>query len=696
MKKTYEIKDLDCTVCAQKVADAINKIPEINNAQINFMAKKITIEADKENWDEALQKAAKVCHDIEPDCKIVIDEHNHESEHEHEHCHEHHSKKLFIIRIIAAVVFGALCFAFDNKNLKLTFALIAYFIIGYDVLCQAIRNIFRGQIFDENFLMTIATVGAFFIGEYPEAIAVMLFYQIGEAFQDAAVDKSRKSITSLMDIRPDKANVCRNGEIISVNPEDVAVGEEIVIRPGERVPLDGVIISGKSSLNTAALTGESLPQDVQEGANAISGCVNISGVLRVRTTKVFGDSSVSRILNLVEKSSENKSKSEKFITRFARYYTPIVVAAAVCLAVIPSLFLGHWQEWLNRALVFLIISCPCALVISVPLSFFGGIGGASKKGILVKGAEYLEKFSQCKTFVFDKTGTLTKGKFIVSQIVSKDLPEEKLLELAAAVQWFSSHPISQSIKDKYGKKIEESRISKSEELAGHGVHAVVDGMDIYAGNKRLMEQIKVTPDNISHTGTEVHIAIDGKYAGYIIISDEIREDSAQAIKDLKQLGIKKTVMLTGDRCEAGEAVANFLKLDDAFTQLLPENKVECIERLEAEGFGPLVFVGDGINDAPVLARADVAVAMGGLGSDAAIEASDIVLMEDKLSQLPVAMKIARKTMKIVHENIVFALGVKMLILILGALGLAGMWLAVFADVGVSVIAILNAMRTLKG
>lgn len=687
MKKTYEIKNLDCAVCAQKVENAINKIPEINNAQINFMAKKITIDTNKENWEEALRKAAKVCHDIEPDCEIVINEHN----------HEHYSKKFFIIRIITAVVFGTLCFMLGNdEKSKLIFALIAYVAIGYDVLWKAIRNIFRGQIFDENFLMTIATVGAFFISEYLEAIAVMLFYQIGEAFQEAAVNKSRKSITNLMDIRPDKANVCRDGQIISVNPEDVAIGEEIVIRPGERVPLDGIIISGKSSLNTAALTGESLPQDVQEGASIISGCVNINGVLRVRTTKVFGDSSVSRILNLVEKSSENKSKSEKFITRFARYYTPAVIIAAVCLAVIPSLLLGHWQEWLNRALVFLIISCPCALVISVPLSFFGGIGGASKRGILIKGAEYLEKLSQCKTFVFDKTGTLTKGKFVVSRIFSKDLPEEKLLEFTAAVQWFSNHPISQSIRDKYGKKIEESRISKSEELAGHGVHAVVDEMDIYAGNKRLMEQIGIVPDNISsHTGTEVHIAIDGKYAGCIIISDEIREDSAQTVKDLKQLGIKKTVMLTGDRRETGEAVANFLKLDDAFTQLLPENKVECIERLEAEGFGPLVFVGDGINDAPVLARADVAIAMGGLGSDAAIEASDLVLMEDKLSQLPVAVKIARKTMRIVHENIVFALGIKMLILILGALGLAGMWLAVFADVGVSVLAILNAMRTLK-
>lgn len=690
MKRTYEIRNLDCAVCAQKVADAINKIPEINNAQINFMTKKITIEADKKNWDETLRKAVKVCHDIEPDCEIIINEEN------HVHKHGNHSKKLFVARIIVAVALGALCFVLNNEIMKRAFALIAYFVIGYDVLWRAVRNIFRGQIFDENFLMTIATIGAFFIGEYPEAIAVMLFYQIGEAFQDAAVNKSRKSITSLMDIRPDKANVCRNGEIITVSPEDVAVGEEIVIRPGERIPLDGVIVSGKSSLNTSALTGESIPQDVQEGANVISGCININGVLKVRTTKAFGDSSVSRILDLVEKSSENKSKSEKFITRFARYYTPIVVVAAACLAVIPSLFWGNWHDWLNRALVFLIISCPCALVISVPLSFFGGIGGASRKGILIKGAEYLEKFSQCKTFVFDKTGTLTKGKFVVSGIISKDLPEEKLLELTAAAQWFSSHPISQSIKDKYDKKIDESRISKSEELAGYGIHAVIDEMDIYAGNKRLMEQIRVIPDDISHVGTEVHIAIDGKYAGCIIISDEIKENAAQAINDLKRLGINKTVMLTGDRREAGEAVADFLKLDEAFTQLLPENKVECIERLEAEGFAPLVFVGDGINDAPVLARADVAVAMGGLGSDAAIEASDIVLMEDKLSQLPIAMKIARKTMTIVHENIVFALGVKLLILILGALGIAGMWLAVFADVGVSMIAILNAMRTLKG
>ena len=690
MKKTFEIKNLDCAVCAGKVADAINKLPEIDNAQIDFLTKKLSVESTTENWEKLMHKVIKTCHKIEPDCEIVMEESA------HHHCHHNDLNKLFFIRIAITIVLGAFCFIADNETLKLIVALTAYFVIGYDVLWRAIRNIFRGQVFDENFLMTIATVGAFFIREYPEAIAVMLFYQIGEAFQEAAVDKSRKSIADLMNIRPDKANVCRDGQIITVNPEDVAVGEEIVIRPGERIALDGVIISGKSSVNTAALTGESLPADVEEGGEVIGGCVNISGLLKVRTTKLFSESSVARILDLVEKSAANKAKSEKFITRFARYYTPFVVLAAVCLAVLPSLLFGNWQEWLQRALVFLIISCPCALVISVPLSFFGGIGGASKKGILVKGAEYLEKLSQCKTVVFDKTGTLTKGQFVISHINSKDLPEDELLEIAAAAQWFSNHPISQSIKNKYGKMIDEKRISKSQELAGHGVHAVVDGKDVYAGNKRLMEQIGVICDNVSHVGTEVHLAIDGKYAGYILISDEVRDEAAFAVKTLKQMGVKKTVMLTGDRREAGEAVAELLKIDEAFTQLLPEHKVECIERLEAEGDGPLMFVGDGINDAPVLARADVAVAMGGLGSDAAIEAADIVLMEDKLSRLATAVKIARKTMVIVRENIVLALGIKMLILILGAFGLAGMWLAVFADVGVSVIAILNAMRTLRG
>ena len=689
MKKTFEIKNLDCAVCAGKVADAINKLPEIDNAQIDFLTKKLSVESTTENWEKLMHKVIKTCHKIKPDCEIVMEESA------HHHCHHNDLNKLFFIRIAITIALGAFCFIADNETLKLIVALAAYFVIGYDVLWRAIRNIFRGQVFDENFLMTIATVGAFFIREYPEAIAVMLFYQIGEAFQEAAVDKSRKSIADLMNIRPDKANVCRDGQIITVNPEDVAVGEEIVIRPGERIALDGVIISGKSSVNTAALTGESLPADVEEGGEVIGGCVNISGLLKVRTTKLFSESSVARILDLVEKSAANKAKSEKFITRFARYYTPFVVLAAVCLAVLPSLLFGNWQEWLHRALVFLIISCPCALVISVPLSFFGGIGGASKKGILVKGAEYLEKLSQCKTVVFDKTGTLTKGQFVISHIKSKDLPEDELLEIAAAAQCFSNHPISQSIKNKHGKKIDETRISKSEELAGHGVHAVVDGKDVYAGNKRLMEQIGVICDNVSHVGTEVHLAIDGKYAGYILISDEVRDEAAFAVKTLKQMGVKKTVMLTGDRREAGEAVAELLKIDEAFTQLLPEHKVECIERLEAEGDGPLMFVGDGINDAPVLARADVAVAMGGLGSDAAIEAADIVLMEDKLSRLATAVKIARKTMVIVRENIVLALGIKMLILILGAFGLAGMWLAVFADVGVSVIAILNAMRTLR-
>ncbi len=692
MRKTFEIKNLDCAVCAEKLTNAIKKNPEIINAEINFLAKKITIEAEENKWEKALNKAIKTCRSVEPDCEIVIQKSDCSCEH---HEHSHSSIASLFIRIPITLIFGTLCFVFTNETAKIVFALIAYFAIGYDVLFKAIRNIFKGQFFDENFLMTLATVGAFFVKEYPEAIAVMLFYQVGEAFQNAAVGKSRKSIAKLMDIRPDKANVFRNEEILAVNPEDVTVGEEIVIYPGERIPLDGVVISGNSSLNTAALTGESLAQNVKEGDMINSGCININGVLRVRTTKLFSDSCVVRILNLVEKSSANKSRSEKFITRFARYYTPIVVVAAACLAIFPSLILGNYQEWIHRALVFLIISCPCALVISVPLSFFGGIGGASRKGILIKGAEYLEKLSQCKTVVFDKTGTLTQGCFAVSHIESKSLEQDELLEIVAAAQWFSNHPISQSIKDKYGKKIEEKRISKSEEIAGHGVHAVVDGKDVYAGNKRLMEKIGIICDESNAAATQVHVAVDSQYAGYILISDKIRDDSADCIKELKRLGINKTVMLTGDKYACAENVAAALEIDETFAQLLPEQKVECLEKLEAESDSPLLFIGDGINDAPVLSRSDVGVAMGGLGSDAAIEAADIVLMEDKLSRLGIAIKIARKTMTIARENIVFALGVKMLILLLGTFGIAGMWLAVFADVGVSVIAVLNAMRTLK-
>ena len=577
--------------------------------------------------------------------------------------------------------------------------LIPYGIIGWDVLWRAIRNIKNGQVFDENFLMSVATVGAFGCGEYPEAVAVMLFYQVGELFQSVAVDRSRKSISALMDIRPDYANMERNGELVQVDPEEVSVGDVIVVKAGERVPLDGTVLEGTSSLDTAALTGESLPRDVQAGDEVVSGCVNLTGVLHVKVNKPFGESTVAKILDLVENSSSKKAKAENFITKFARYYTPAVVFAALVLAALPPLLgLGPWLMWVQRALNFLVVSCPCALVISIPLSFFGGIGGASKQGILVKGGNYLEALAQAGIVAFDKTGTLTKGSFEVTAVHPQQVSEQELLELAALAERFSDHPISRSIQAACQSAPDPNRVTDAKEIAGHGVRAVVDGKTVLAGNQKLMDQFHVPfEDACHHVGTIIHVAVDGVYMGHIVISDQVKEGAKETLRDLKAAGMRKTVMLTGDSQAVGQAVARQLGLDEVHAELLPGDKVDQVERL-LQSKGPkeqLVFVGDGINDAPVLSRADIGVAMGAMGSDAAIEAADIVLMDDDLKKLPVAVRIARKTLRIVRENIVFALAVKFLVLILSAVGVANMWWAVFADVGVSVIAILNSMRMLN-
>lgn len=577
--------------------------------------------------------------------------------------------------------------------------LVPYAVVGWDVLWKAVRNILHGQVFDENFLMALATIGAFATGEYSEGVAVMLFYQVGEWFQRYAVGRSRRSIAALMDIRPDHANlVGPDGTARQVDPDEVQVGDVILVKPGERVPLDGTVLEGNSMLDTAALTGESVPRRTAEGDTVISGCINGSGLLRVRVEKPYGESTVAKILDLVENAGEKKAKAENFITKFARWYTPAVVIAALALAVLPPMVLGGgWADWVRRALIFLVISCPCALVISVPLSFFGGIGGASKRGILVKGGAYMEVLANARTVVFDKTGTLTKGVFSVTAVHPHEIDKTHLVELAALAESYSTHPIAVSLRAAYGKTPDAARVAGYEELSGRGVRARVDGHTVCVGNGRLMDEAGAQWHECHLTGTVAHVAVDGSYAGHIVISDEVKPDAAAAIAALKEAGVKKTVMLTGDAREVGEAVAKQLGIDEAYTQLLPADKVEHMERLLARQpkGEALAFVGDGVNDAPVLARADVGIAMGGIGSDAAIEAADVVLMDDKPSKLAEAVRISRRTLRIVHQNIAFALVVKALVLVLGALGMATMWEAVFADVGVMVLAILNAMRALK-
>ena len=607
-------------------------------------------------------------------------------------------KKVLIRIMISAVLLIALkIFAPGEGWIAALLYAVPYAVIGYDVVFKAVRNIAHGQVFDENFLMMIATVGAFATGEYTEAAAVMLFYQVGELFQSVAVGKSRKSISDLMDIRPDHANIEVGGELTEADPEDVAVGDEIIIKPGERIPLDGVILEGEGTVDTSALTGESLPRTVRPGDDVVSGCINQTGLLKVQVTKPFGESTVARILELVENSASKKAHAENFITRFARVYTPAVCFAALALAVIPPIFAGGWLTWLHRALIFLVISCPCALVISVPLSFFGGIGGAGREGILVKGGSYLEVLSRSGTVVFDKTGTLTKGVFNVTAVHPQEIPESRLIELAAYAESYSTHPIARSILDALNEEPDRSRIESYEEISGRGVKAVIDGDEVCIGSDKLMDEIGVKWHPCHHAGTTVHAAVNGRYAGHIVISDELKETSREAVSALKAQGVSRTVMLTGDSRAVGEDTAKRLGMDEVHTELLPADKVEKVEELlkDKDPKSALVFVGDGINDAPVLSRADIGIAMGAMGSDAAIEAADIVLMDDDPAKVALAIRISRKTLRIVRENIIFALGVKAAVLILGALGFASMWAAVFADVGVSVIAILNAMRCLR-
>lgn len=606
-------------------------------------------------------------------------------------------QKKMRLRIIISLILYIICLFIPAQNLiKLILFLVPYFTIGYDVLLKAIRNIKNGQIFDENFLMTIATIGAFIIGEYNEGVAVMLFYQVGELFQSYAVGKSRESIASLMDIRPDFANIEQDGKIIEVDPDEVEIGQTIIVKVGEKIPIDGIVLEGTSSLDTSALTGESVPRDVFVDSEVISGCINLSGVLKIRTTKEFGESTVSKILDLVENSSVKKAKAENFVTKFARYYTPFVVILAAVLAIsLPFIINISFADSFYRALTFLVISCPCALVISIPLSFFGGIGGASKEGILVKGGNYLEALAKLKTVVFDKTGTLTRGIFDVSEVITaNNFSESEVIELACLAESYSKHPIATALRNKYNQKIDFSRISDTKELAGMGISAIIDEKSVLIGNERLMQHESINYTAYNGYGTVIYIAINNKYAGYIVITDEIKPNADKAIKKLYDLGIKKTVMLTGDNKKAASHVADMLNISDMKCELLPADKVNAVEQILDAKDGVLAFVGDGINDAPVLARADVGIAMGGLGSDAAIEAADIVLMDDKLEKLADAVKIARKTVLIVKENIVFALGCKLLVLILGAFGYANMWAAVFADVGVAIIAILNSSRML--
>lgn len=612
-------------------------------------------------------------------------------------------KKMLIRIIVAAALIVVLSLLPVEGWLQFVLFMVPYLVIGYDILKKAWKGICNKQVFDENFLMAVATIGAILLGDYKEGVAVMLFYQIGELFQSYAVGKSRRNISDLMDIRPDYANVERDGKLEQVDPDEVAIGTTIIVQPGEKVPIDGIVTEGKSSLNTSALTGESLPRDVSEGEEVISGCINMTGVLRIRTTKEFGESTVAKVLELVENSSSRKSRSENFISKFARIYTPAVCYGALALAILPPLvrmiFMGlspEWGDWIYRALTFLVISCPCALVISIPLSFFAGIGGASKEGVLVKGSNYLETLSQAKYVVFDKTGTMTQGVFEVSGVHHSSMDDAKLIEYAALAESASSHPISKSLQKAYGKAIDRSRVSDIEEISGNGVTAVVDGVKVAAGNGKLMTRLGIEYRECHHVGTVVHIAVNGEYAGHILISDMIKPHAKEAIRDLKHAGIKKTVMLTGDMKKVADQVAQELGIDEVHSELLPADKVTQVERLldEKKENEKLAFVGDGINDAPVLSRADIGIAMGAMGSDAAIEAADVVLMDDDPQKIAKAIKISRKCIRIVYENIYFAIGIKLICLALGALGIANMWMAIFADVGVMIIAVLNAIRAL--
>lgn len=702
MKKTYSLDQLDCAACAAKMEEAASQVPGVEELRINFLTKTMSLTASEDHFEQVAQNVMAACQRVEPECRVcevkqdtaAHHDHGHAHGHDHEEGEEHHS--LALIGVGAVLFVAGLLLP---EGLWRWAALIAaYVVAGGEVLLRAAKNILRGQVFDENFLMAVASLGAMLMGEATEAVAVMLFYQIGEWFQDRAVDKSRASIAQLMDIRPDHANhVLADGSVEVVPPQSLKAGDILLVKPGERIPLDGIILEGTSTLNTSALTGESIPRDVAEGDTVLSGCVNQTGVLRLRATGSYESSTVARILRLVEDSGERKASTERFITRFARWYTPAVCLAALLLALVPPLFVGEWTEWIKRALTFLVISCPCALVISVPLTFFGGVGGASRRGVLIKGANYLEQLAKTDIAVFDKTGTLTRGTFEVTAIHPNQITEEELLELAALAESYSDHPISASLRAAWNRALDKNRVTDVQEIAGRGIHALVDGRSVYAGNERLMADVHVESRPCHRQGTIVHVALDGVYMGHIVIADRVKEGSAEAIAELKALGVARTVMLTGDQSAVAQSVAKELGVDEVHAELLPGDKVEQVERLmkqKPEG-AMLAFVGDGINDAPVLRRADLGIAMGGVGSDAAIEAADIVLMDDDPRKLPCAIRIARRTLRIANQNIIFALSVKAIILVMGAMGLANMWLAVFADVGVSFLAILNAMRAMR-
>ena len=704
--KVYLLKGLDCPNCSAKIEREVGELDGVTSSTVNLMNQTLTVQAGTSVAASLLDTVTTIVHSHEPD--VEVSEKQLEAtapvkKDEKAAVYNDEDKKRTIRLAVGAVVYAIgmalTVFAKLPTLAELAFLIVAYVILGWDVVWQAVKNITRGQVFDEHFLMSVSTIGAFAIGEYPEAVAVMLFYQVGEFFQSLAVKRSRKSISDLMDICPDSATVERNGVLQVVSPESVAVGEIIVVKPGEKIPLDGIVVDGESMLDTKALTGESVPRSIRKGDEALSGCINQSGLLTLKVTKSFGESTVSKIIDLVENASARKAPTENFITTFARYYTPVVVGMAAVLAIIPPLVLGGgWSEWLRRGFVFLIVSCPCALVISIPLTFFGGIGAASKRGVLVKGSNYLEALNKVSVVVFDKTGTLTKGVFEVANIIpAAGYQKEQVLEYAAQAESYSNHPIAKSILATYGKPIDQKQFSGFEEISGHGISVMVQGKKVLAGNNKLMESEKIAYAACDAAGTKFYVAADGSYVGCILIADEVKPDSKCAIAELKKIGVEKTVMLTGDDERIGKSVADELGLDAYYAQLLPDQKVEKLEMLDKQKRqgSKLAFVGDGINDAPVLARADVGIAMGGLGSDAAIEAADVVLMTDEPSKLVEAIDVAKATKRIVMQNIVIALGIKSVFLVLGALGMAGMWEAVFGDVGVTIIAVLNAMRILK-
>lgn len=696
-KKVLVLMGLMCASCSAKIEEKVKRIKGVENAYIDFAAGKLIIEANKKDLNRITKEAIEIIKKIEPEVD-VIDESKKEG---HSHSHGEGDNKKELMRLLTGAAFFGIAIVFKFSFwTEFILYFISYILVGGEILLKAGKNIIRGQVFDENFLMAVATIGAFAIGEFPEGVAVMLFYQIGEFMQDLAVNRSRKSITELMDIRPDYANLKIGEDIKKVSPNEVNIGDIIVVKPGEKVPIDGIVVEGKSMVDTSALTGESVPREVNVRDEILGGFINKNGLLSIKVTKEFGESTVSKILDLVQNASSKKAPTENFITKFARFYTPVVVFGALALAIIPPLVIegATFSEWIYRALIFLVISCPCALVVSIPLGFFGGIGGASKRGILVKGGNYLEALNNVDTVVFDKTGTLTKGVFKVTEIkVKNGISRKQLLEFAAYAESYSNHPIAVSILKEYGKEVNKDDIDSYDEISGHGIKAVVKGKVVLAGNDKLMKKENIDYENVDAAETIVHVVIDKKYAGYIIISDEIKEDSEKAIRELKAIGVNKIVMLTGDNRKVADNVGEKLSLDKVYAELLPQHKVEMVEMLERERKtkGKLIFVGDGINDAPVLARADIGVAMGGLGSDAAIEAADVVLMTDEPSKLVSAIKIAKRTRKIVWQNIIFSLSVKGIVLLLGALGYVTMWAAVFADVGVALIAVLNAMRVLN-